>query len=171
MSGIMDDAGNINASWTMAPERDGGALLRLLKGEGGANERPLTPEELDVLPFSILVAHARATGLSMARIDAMSDEAHSRAGLVKLILETRGQNLGFPQRPSLHDQLHQMKVSTLIQRARAAGVPTVDIDAAHDEPDPRDALVQLIQGSYGIQWGELGAPKEEAAEARRHEYS
>jgi len=54
--------------------------------------------------------------------------------------------------------MYRMKMSALVKRAREAGVASEDVDAAHDAPDLREALVSLIQELPGIQWGELGPP-------------
>jgi hypothetical protein len=109
----------------------------------GGGLRASELQALSELKPSELRRRAQAAGVDEEALDEALDAADTQAALLELIAarSAAGEDGGAAE---LRAELSKLKITTLIQRASAAGVEQAAIEQAEDSGDFHDSLVELI---------------------------
>jgi hypothetical protein len=88
-----------------------------------------------------LRAHAKSEGVSAELLELAADADDPKAALVNLLAARRHAPAKSPRGVT---GLRSLGLKELRRRARDAGVPAEELDAAADSDDPKGAVVELI---------------------------
>ena len=127
------------------------ALVSLVTGLLAADSDGLEQRraELEQFKVSELLQRARAAGVAKKALDEASDSGDPKGVLVGLMLEaanteTLTQANKNAAEHKLRAELESLKVSDLLQRARAVGMAQKALDEAADSDDQKQVLVGLL---------------------------
>jgi hypothetical protein len=110
-------------------------------GDGSAGDSAYVVR-LEAMRLKQLRAHAKSEGVSAELLELAADADDPKAALVNLLAARRHAPAKSPRGGTAG--LRSLGLKELRRRARDAGVPAEELDAAADSDDPKGAVVELI---------------------------
>jgi hypothetical protein len=112
-------------------------------------------EDLSKLKVSELLQKARAAGVPKAALDDVYDAKNPKAVVLALLTAAAPAAAAAP--PA--EDLSKLKVSELLQKARAAGVPKAALADVYDAEDPKAAVLTLLTTAPAVAAGSSSAAR------------